>query len=280
MEDELSGDFSRLLRSAMMAGMQVRESVMRRQQQAAQEQQARQRALTEQQEQQHRREQRVARSLQQEAHQGDFWKLAPNARIADSVIVAGYLAERGHPEAEAARQTMHDHLRNRWGINIEDMTRDHPTSREDLRRALLHALDDHRQLRADAAEDAEVTADADRTVEGETAEAGEVEQEPGAASPTETDHQAKAGQYQGEVALDERNARLAESQSYDQDATDAKKPVRVTDKATEGMKTAAQSFPTDVRQALNDRRGPAASQRRAKVHGQPRRRGTERDRGR
>lgn len=62
--------------------------------------------------------------------------------IADNFAIATHLKDR-HPEAAAAHTHMKDLLRNDYGINIEDINRDHPTALVDQHRALRDPLDDH-----------------------------------------------------------------------------------------------------------------------------------------
>lgn len=83
-----------------------------------------------------------ASSLEREVYRNEFWQSAGSESIADRVIVAQQLSA-DHPAAQTAYLHASDVLRTNYGINIEDMNRDHPTSPEDRQAALREALDDY-----------------------------------------------------------------------------------------------------------------------------------------
>lgn len=146
-ESEISEGMGRMLRTAMAGGMQMREAAARRQQaQQSQAQQADQ--------QNQAQASKVATALRQDAYSREFWRTAGSEAIADRMTVAGQYSGQ-QPEARSAYMHMSDVLRNDYGINIEQLNRDHPTSVTDRHHALRDALDDYfasRRLDADASE--------------------------------------------------------------------------------------------------------------------------------
>lgn len=224
-ESEIAEGFSRALRMALTSGMQGREAMLRRQQtqeQAGQRQTQQQQAT----------EAKVADVLRQDAYSKEFWRTATTEQIADQVTVAGHLSQ-DHPAARSAYLHMSDVLRDDYGINIEQMNRDHPTSAEDRHAALRDALDDYyakHRLDAEAdqglnqaqaeRESAELSAEAGDPQDAEAAEQRAEHLEAGAqqsaaqaesAASSEQDHLAEAERRGSEVQQDSSNT-LAEEQ--------------------------------------------------------------------
>lgn len=140
-ESEVAEGFTRVLRTAMMGGMQVREGMERRKQQAereaeksAGERQAAERELFQ-------RNEKVAGAVQRDVQSPMFWNHADNKRIANVVSVSQELAGK-HPQADAAYMMAADVLRDKHGIKLEAIMNGagNGTERHD---ALLAALDDH-----------------------------------------------------------------------------------------------------------------------------------------
>lgn len=90
----------------------------------------------------HQAQAQRAAALEQEVYKESFWDNAGAESIADRVTVAQRLSA-DHPAAQTAYLHASDMLRNNYGINVEDMNRDHPTSPEDRHAALREALDDY-----------------------------------------------------------------------------------------------------------------------------------------
>lgn len=218
-EAEVGQEVDRVLRAAMMGAMQVREALQRREQQSQQ--------LRQQEEQTRQaREQRVAQAVTKDIHRSSFWQEASNERLANTYSVVSYLSAQGHPDAQSAHSAMTDRLRTRFGINIDDLNRDHPEAPKDLHRALVSALDDARQHEADQSERDEVHA-------GAQAEAREAE------------HLADAGEAAAEVEQDESHADLTRSQSADTAPAEVavvSAHSDVTEAAPKPMKDAAVSY--------------------------------------
>lgn len=132
-ESEILQDFSRIVRSATMAGMQIRESRERQQQNKAQQSQAAERLSRE------RREQ-VSHTLHRDVHSEMFWQHAGNRRIADNLTVAQYLATEGDAKANSSYMLMADKIRDVYGLSVEAVGND--LDGQDRYDALLAALDD------------------------------------------------------------------------------------------------------------------------------------------
>lgn len=116
-----------------------------------------------------------------------------------------------HPEAQAAYAHVRDLLRNDYGINIEDIHRDHPTALTDQHRALRDALDDYFAKKYLDAEADETLATAHGTNTREaTSEAGELREATDEAHEREEAHHDKAEHYGAEVHQDRTNAMTEE----------------------------------------------------------------------
>lgn len=147
-ESEIASEFGRTLRLALSGVMQAREAFARR---AQMTQAARQAEV----EREHQGQAVLARSVGQELHSAGFWKKAGSESIADHVTVAAHLSPN-HPEARTGYMHAADRLRNDYGINIEQINRDHPNALAERHAALRDALDDYfDRHRQDAEHDAQ-----------------------------------------------------------------------------------------------------------------------------
>lgn len=241
-ETEIGQDFDRVLRASLMAAMQVREAAQRRAQQSQQlqQQEAQQRQA---------REIRVAEAMNKDIHRTSFWNEATNERLANTYSVVAHLSAHGHPEAQSAHAAMTDRLRTRFGININDLNRDHPDVPAKLHEALIAALDDVRQNQVDLAEEAEA-----ESVTEESAPA------------LETAHLWQANEAAAEIETDEAHADLNRSQSTNRALAEAAARAvssDVTDKAPKPMRDAAMSYRTSANAQLNARPAPAGARAKA-----------------
>ena len=130
-ESEMMQDFGSIARAVMGSGMQLAEHAQRR----AQMRLAEANAATE-------RERTIAQLVHRDLSSPKFWRNAGSEAIADRMIVASELAGR-HEAASQAFMAGADRIRNQFGINVEDLNRDHPTAATDRHRALRDALDDY-----------------------------------------------------------------------------------------------------------------------------------------
>lgn len=223
-ESEMAAQFGNILRVAMGSGMQIREAQARRAQMQASER-------TAEADRQTRSEGTVAAMVNREVYNPEFWRTAGSESIADRVTVAAHLAGT-HAEARAAWMHSADVLRNDYGINLERMNKDHPTSLVDRHAALRDALDDYfARQRLDAEADqalaprAEQEQSTDRddelgavtpsdttaqTTETDQAASQKVEKEADAKAVDEDAHLAMADRYGAEARQDEANVRTEE----------------------------------------------------------------------
>lgn len=201
-ESEMAAQFGNLLRVAMGSGMQIREAQARRAQMQAAER-------TAEADRQARAEANVAAMVNREVYNPEFWRTAGSESIADRVTVAAHLAGT-HAEARGAWMHAADVLRNDYGINLEAINKDHPTSLVGRHAALRDALDDYfARQRLDAEADqalapkAEQERDADR------------DEELGAAAPPDTAAQpGEADQAAGQKAEREADAKAVDEASH------------------------------------------------------------------
>lgn len=223
-ESEMAAQFGNVLRLAMGSGMQIREAQARRAQMQASERAADADRQT-------RAEASVASLVNRELYSPEFWRTAGSESIADRVTVAAHLSG-SHPEARGAWMHAADVLRNDYGINLEVMNKDHPTSLVDRHAALRDALDDYfaRQrldVESDQALASEVDQEQDTNQEAQlgvdtpstaTAQANEVdptasqkaEREAASKSVDEDAHLALADRYGDEAQQDQINAQAEE----------------------------------------------------------------------
>lgn len=223
-ESEMAAQFGNMLRVAMGSGMQLREAQARREQMQAAE-------STAQADQQTRAEANVAGMVNREMYNPEFWRTAGSESIADRVTVAAHLAG-AHPEARGAWMHAADVLRNDYGINLELMNKDHPTTLVDRHAALRDALDDYfARQRLDAEADhalaprAEQEQSTDRddelgavtpsdataqTTDADQAASQKAEREADAKAVDEDAHLALADRYGSEAQQDEVHAQAEE----------------------------------------------------------------------
>lgn len=193
-ETEMMQDFGSIARAVMGSGMQMAEHAQRRAQMRLSEANA-----------EAERERSIAQAVHRDLSSTQFWKNAGSEAIADRMIVASELAGR-HEAASQAFMTGADRIRNQFGINVEDINRDHPTAATDRHWALRDALDDYLSGQRDNAEGNPVAAE--RAQENEEAHhavaeraAGEerVDQVRTAAAEQRAEHQpVPGGQVPGE----------------------------------------------------------------------------------
>lgn len=220
----MAAQFGNMLRVAMGSGMQLREAQARREQMQAAE-------STAQADQQTRAEANVAAMVNREMYNPEFWRTAGSESIADRVTVAAHLAG-AHPEARGAWMHAADVLRNDYGINLELMNKDHPTTLVDRHAALRDALDDYfARQRLDAEADhalaprAEQEQSTDRddelgavtpsdataqTTDADQAASQKAEREADAKAVDEDAHLALADRYGSEAQQDEVHAQAEE----------------------------------------------------------------------
>src|SRR5699024_439474 len=168
-ESEVAEGFTRVLRTAMMGSMQVREGMERRKQQvereaekAAGERQAKERELFQ-------RNDKVASAVQRDVQSPMFWNHADNKRVADLVSVSQELAGK-HPQADAAYMGAADVLRDKYGIKLDSIMNG-PGNGTERHDALLAALDDHNaagRLREESEESDLAAAKSKQDVENST----------------------------------------------------------------------------------------------------------------
>lgn len=132
-ESEMTEQFGMLLRQVTSSGLQAKEMGERRRQMKLSEENRGE-------QQSHAQQAQVASAVRRDLYDKEFWRTAGSESIADNVTVASALA-KDHPEARTAYMHASDLLRNDYGINIEQMNRDHPTSHADRHQALREALD-------------------------------------------------------------------------------------------------------------------------------------------
>ena len=227
-ESEIFESLGRVTRTAAAGGMQTAETASRR---AQISQSAKERETQDQQrhaetvqrlaERDHKQEASVASVMRNDSYQRHFWKHAGSEQIADYVAASAHLAPR-HAEARSAYMHLSDVLRNDYGINIEQMNRDHPTSLMDRHHALRDALDDYfNHHRMDAEADQARGQQKSSTIDGETEQvfnsqnsSAEESQARAAAAQADSDKADSLGEaqrHQGEARKDAAHARAEEA---------------------------------------------------------------------
>lgn len=180
-ESEIFESLGRVSRTAAAGTMQTAEMVSRRQQvdQSAQEREAQDQqrhAETMQRlaDRDHKQEATLASVMRNDAYQRHFWAHAGSEQIADYMTASAHLAPR-HAEARSASMHISDVLRNDYGINIEQMNREHPTSLMDRHHALRDALDEHFNRHRMDAEADQARGQESATIDGEAEQAPRAE---------------------------------------------------------------------------------------------------------
>ncbi|WP_193058550.1 hypothetical protein [Glutamicibacter arilaitensis] len=221
-ESEIMQDFGQILRTVMGSGMQAAEQSQRRAAMRAQEQ-----SMSE------AKERAVAQMIGQDFASDKFWRAAGSEAIADRMTLSLELATKHGASSEAARAFMTgaDRIRNQYGINVEDINNDHPSSAVDRHHALRDALDDHlageranaeaKSLDASQAHESNPN-QPEATHEAETAPEQGVErgEDVAQAKDNEAAHLGQAEQFEGEKNLDQKNTETAEAK----EVTTAQKP--------------------------------------------------------
>lgn len=221
-ESEIMQDFGQILRTVMGSGMQSAEQAQRRAAARAQEQ-----AMSE------AKELAVAQMIGQDFASDKFWRAAGSEAIADRMTLSLELATKHGASSEAARAFMTgaDRIRNQYGINVEDINNDHPSSAVDRHHALRDALDDHlageranaEAKSLDASQENESNpSQPEATHEAEAApeQGAERGQDVAQARENEAAHLGEAEKFEGEKNLDQRNTETAEAK----EVTTAQKP--------------------------------------------------------
>lgn len=234
-ESEIFDSLGRVSRTAAAGTMQTAEMASRREQmsQSAKENEAaNQQRHTETMQRladrDHKQEANLAQVIRNDAYQRHFWAHAGSEQIADYMTASAHLAPR-HAEARSASMHISDVLRNDYGINIEQMNRDHPTSLMGRHHALRDALDDYfNRQRMDAAADqarshqtTSIDKETERGPHTETAASEEPETTQGPVAEAEQgqeSHTSPAEEAQARAAAaqarNEKNDSLAEAQQY------------------------------------------------------------------
>lgn len=133
-EDEVGQEFDRVLRSVMMGGGQVRETLARAQ--AAKDQRARDAALE-----QIRERERETTRLREMVSRDSFWKSANGERVANAATYGATLYNTD-PNAAAVYDIVREKAHDLYGINVDRLRAAHPESEDARHNALLHAVDD------------------------------------------------------------------------------------------------------------------------------------------
>lgn len=218
-ESELTEQMGAVLRQVTGSGLQSKEMLERRQQMNAMERQR-------EDQQRHATEAQVAGSVRREVYDRDFWRAAGSESIADRVTVAGALAGE-HAEARTAYMHASDVLRNDYGINVEQMNRDHPTSSADRHHALRQALDDYfARHRLDAESDqalgqGEQQAQVQAVVEPTAEEAAQTETQAADREAEQQSFTAEASQDEQQQAAEQEDAAAQAKASETANLTDA-----------------------------------------------------------
>lgn len=205
-ETEIVQDLGRTARLILGSGMQAAEQAQRRshmegQERLAQEQRAHAALLADA-----ARERSMIEQIRRDFSSTPFWKNAGSESIADRMTVAAELAAR-HPEAGRAYMDGADRIRNQFGINVEDINRDHPTAPGDRHAALRDALDDYfASHRLDAESDKTPDADQDKDVAAEkVAQATQLEERTDVERVEEAAHLNLAEDAGAEIAQDQKS---------------------------------------------------------------------------
>ena len=203
-ESEMMQEFGGIIRAMMGSGMQVAEQAQRRSHMSQMEAQA-----------QFERERGLAEMLRRDLSSPTFWKSAGSEAVADRMIYASELAGR-HDAASQAFMTGADRIRNQYGINVEDINRDHPGSAVERHHALRDALDDYlssQRLNDEAQGKEQDTARELREAQQdpESQAKGELEQDAAEARQDESAHLSEAEAAESEVEKDMKNTALGES---------------------------------------------------------------------
>lgn len=248
-ETELTQDFGQLVRVLTGSGMQVQEASIRREQLRSFEQ-----SRMDQQRQGH--DKAMAEMVNTTLQDRTFWATAGSEEIADHVTVAAHLSPTQH-KAQKAYMQASDMLRNEYGINLEEINRDHPTALGDRHAALRDELDSYFQRQGVQHEQSpepialdptfQLEAQDQPTIERDAATfigpAVSVDQEAGRLIRSEQASAAKADQYHAENQQDKKHALTEtvtggrESQAYQ----------RVTPQQYEALRNTTSEWLADAR---------------------------------
>lgn len=215
-ESEIIQEFGNMTRAIMGSGMQAAEQAQRRASMNQAEASA-----------QVARERGVAEMIRRELSSPSFWKHASSEAIADRMTVASELALK-HNDASQAFMAGADRIRNQYGINVEDINRDHPASSVQRHQALRDALDDYLASQRLNSEAQGKDTGAEMPGTGAHAEeakdtAQELEQAAAAAKQDEQANLARAGEAESETQQDTKNTQADEAKEtarHSDDPTD------------------------------------------------------------
>lgn len=218
-ESEIIQEFGNMTRAIMGSGMQAAEQAQRR----ASMNQAEASAEV-------ARERGVAEMIRRELSSPSFWKQASSEAIADRMTVASELALK-HNDASQAFMAGADRIRNQYGINVEDINRDHPASSVQRHQALRDALDDYlasQRLNSeaqgnDAGAEKDLTPETGAAAEETNETVQEFERAAAAAKQDEQANLARAGETESETQQDAKNAQADEAKEttrHSDDPTD------------------------------------------------------------
>lgn len=281
-ESEIFESLGRVSRTAAAGTMQTAEMASRREQMSqsvketeAADQQRHAETVQRLADRNLKQEATLSQVMRSDAYQRHFWAHAGTEQIADYLTASAHLAPR-HAEARSAYMHISDVLRNDYGINIEQMNRDHPTSLMGRHHALRDALDNYYACyRPDAEADqvhghqsSPVKNDPDRALSPEAAAAigAEASQE-----PITADRDAETGQDRQTSSADVPQARaeaaqarngeedsLAETQQYEGEARKEAAHTRA-EEATGGRQPRPYHRATDADLAAVEATNPQAA---------------------
>ncbi|MFF5794521.1 hypothetical protein ACFY5D_20960 [Paeniglutamicibacter sp. NPDC012692] len=230
-----------MTRAIMGSGMQAAEQAQRRVSMSQAEASA-----------QVARERGVAEMIRRELSSPSFWKHASSEAIADRMTVASELALK-HNDASQAFMAGADRIRNQYGINVEDINRDHPTSSVQRHQALRDALDDYlasQRLNSEAQgkEAGTEVAETGAIAEDGKDTAHELEQAAAAAKQDEQANLARAGEAEAETQQDAKHTQ----------ADEAKETTRPSDDPTDRPDNEPSAAPAAVLAVWKEKGGKDA----------------------
>lgn len=248
-ETEMTQEFGQLVRVLTGSGMQVQESNMRREQMRLYDQsRVDQQSMVQ--------DKAMADMVSQTLHDRTFWATAGSEEIADNVTVAAHLSST-QDKAQKAYLHASDMLRNEYGINLEDINRDHPTALGDRHAALRDELDSYFQRQGVQHEQSpepialdttfQLEAQDQPTIERDAATfigpAVSVDQEAGRLIRSEQASAAKADQYHAEHQQDKNHA-LSEAVTG---GRESKPYERLSSKQYEDLRSTTSEWLADTR---------------------------------
>lgn len=215
-ESQVAEDFGMMARMITGSAMQLRESQLRRRALNDQRAQADAAAVERSRAAHERMQANAGRVIQHDLYSREFWRTASSESIADRLAVAAALGEHD-PAARSAWMHGADVLRTEYGIDMQEINRENPSSLADRHAALRDALDDHfaqyQQDRADdaAAEDRAAEVQSETEADRSEAEAAKAEvAEPNEEKTADTSGVAARGELKRESKEAEADAARSE----------------------------------------------------------------------